>query len=293
MLDSSRKSYVLSLGSLVLGILIGISIDAEFRPNHIQFWVNPINNLSLVFRPGDTVEWRQQSNNDLMNITFYGPGPCVGGNANPCTIGNIPDSTIYTYSCAGAVDPNFTCNDPQGGPKSVTQLGGESPGFGVKIFDLVRNILARFRELFAHSSHTGTLRVTQNTPGATQTIATSTATGPTTTVNNPSETANLTATQGGIGVTVYCDTTKNITDVIDPQQSKTPNVALVASVGQQIYWTTPSTAGFTITMNDPSTCKENVSTFGPNSICTVAKAGTFKAIAPTCPENPKEKIALQ
>ena len=165
--------------------------------------------------------------------------------------------------------------------------------FFVKIVDLVDNILAVINEIFfGHSSHSGTPGVTQNTPGATQNIAGNTATAQAETVKTPSDGAKSSAKLQGIGVTVYCDST-NTTDVIAPQQSSTPNVAILASVGQQILWTTPSANGFTITMNDPSTCKENTSTFGPNSICTFAKPGSFTAVAPSCPANTAESIAVQ
>jgi hypothetical protein len=280
--SESRKPLGLCLCFLFLGILIGISIDAEFRPNRIRFWVNDLNDLSFIPHQGDTIEWLRLSTDTPMKITFWGASPCVDGITNPCTIGDIPKSTIYTYSCTAQEDPTFTCDDPQGGPMSSTQdlnstgRGPETTGSFTKISDLIRNIFAPLTHNLSHSPQPAT-------PGATQNIAGNVA------ATLPEE-AKTRATLAGIPATVYCDS--NTTHVVAPQQSVTPDVPILASVNQKIQWTTSLTAGFTITMADPSTCTQNVKTFGPNEICTVAKTGSYTATVPSC-STASESIALQ
>jgi hypothetical protein len=282
MRSESRKCLLLCLCFLFLGVLVGISIDAELRPNRIRFWVNDLNDLSFIPKQGDTIEWLRQSTTTHMKIKFWGPSPCVNGITNPCTIGNIPKSTIYTYSCKAKEDTTFTCNDPQGGPMSSTQPL-EGPGFFAKISDLIENIFALLSNIFNHSPQTGT-------PGVTENIAGNTTTDQAKIVKAQPEKAKTLATSQGIQATVYCDA--NVTHVAVPQQSDNADDPILASVKQKIQWTTSSAAGFTITMTDASTCTQNVKTFGPNGICTVAKAGSYTASVPSCSVVP-ESIALQ
>jgi hypothetical protein len=282
MRSESRKCLLLCLCFLFLGVLVGISIDAEFRPNRIRFWVNDLNDLSFIPKPGDTIEWLRQSTSTRMKIKFWGPSPCVDGITNPCTIGKIPKSTIYTYSCKAKEDSTFTCNDPQGGPMSSTQPL-EDLGFFTRIFDLIENIFASFGRIFKDSSQTGAPRTTQD-------IAGNIAIDQTKIVKTPPEEGKILVTPPGINATVYCDA--SVTHVAVPQQSDNADDAILASVKQKIQWTTSSAAGFTITMADASTCNENVKTFGPNGICTVAKAGNYTASVPSCSVVP-ESIALQ
>jgi hypothetical protein len=286
MTSESRKCLALCLCFLFLGVLIGISIDAKFRPNHIRFWVNAGQDLSLVFLPGDTIEWRKLTKNTLWEsapvetITFPGSMPCVDGNTNPCIVDKIPETTTYYYTCTAADGTN--CNDPQGGPISATQ-GLEGPGFFTRIFDLIQNIVASFRHIFSHSPKPGT-------PGAaTQNSASSIATG-LVTANAKSSSA-----YPNIYPELSCNflDTSNVTRVsVGAQSADSP---IQAHVGQNILWGTSSEKGFTVT-TDPSTCTQNVSTFGPNDSCTVAstaaKPASFSAIAPPCMLNTNESIVL-
>jgi hypothetical protein len=291
--SESHKPVGLCLCFLILGVLIGISIDAEFRPNHIRFWVNDLNNLSFIPHQGDTIEWFRLSTATPMKITFWGPSPCVGA-FNPCTIGNIPKSTIYTYSCMAQEDPTFTCNDPQGGPMSSTQslnatgTGPEATGFFTKISDLIKNIFASLTHILSHSPQPAT-------PSTTQNIAGDIATDQAKIGKTPSEEATTRTTLPGIQATVYCDANPNpnTTHVIAPQQSGTPDAPIQASANQKIQWTTPSTAGFIITMADKTTCNPNVSTLGPNGICTVAKPGSYTATVPSCSATPETIVPPQ
>lgn len=289
-MSESRKRLSLCLCFLFLGILIGISFDAEFRPNHLLFWVNVGQDLSLRFQPGDTIEWKQLSNNKPMNITFPGSMPCVGGITNPCVIDNIPKTATYYYTCTGAVDASFVCNDPQGGPVSVT---GEQlyPGFFTKIFDLIHNVLAPVSRIFGHSAHTSTPEVTQNTPGATQNMADNIATGQAKIV---SANASPSATKSNIYAQLSCNLAGQVQDNVTHVNiyGQPVDNPIHASVHQNILWGTSSANGFTITMPVPSTCTQNVSTFGPNGMCTVAMAGSFTALAPPCTVSTAESIAV-
>lgn len=280
--SASRKCLALCLCSLFLGVLIGISIDAKFRPNRIRFWVNGVHDLSFITQPGDKIEWLSLSTGEPMNITFWGGSPCADTSTNPCRIGNIPDTSTYLYTCKATDDPNYICIDPQGGPKSVTQ-GLPAPGFFIRIFDLIENIFALFSQIFRPSSQPGT-------PAATQTRTGSIATDQAKIAEPSSEKAKPLATYPPVLAQVYCN--GGSTSVIVPQQSSNPDVPIQASVTQQIQWGTSSGNGFTISLPDPSTCSENVSPL-PKGICTVAKAGNYTASVPSCAANTNESITLQ
>jgi hypothetical protein len=280
--NESRKCSALCLYFLFIGVLIGISIDAEFRPNHIRFWVNGIQDLSFAPQPGDKIEWFRLSTGKPMNITFWGGSPCVGA-FNPCIVGNIPKTTTYLYSCKAADDANFNCLDPQGGPRSGTQ-GLEDPGFFIKIFDLIENIFAHFSQIFSRSPQPGT-------PEATQNSGSSIATEQAKSGELASKETKPPAKYQPIQAQVSCES--GVTHVYVPQQSETADVAIQASLTQQIQWGTSSANGLTISLPDPSTCSENVSSFSQNGICTVAKAGNYTASIPSCTPNTSESIAVQ
>jgi hypothetical protein len=292
MMSESRKRNSLCLCFLFLGILIGISFDAEFRPNHIRFWVNPIGNLSFIPEQGDTIEWyRLSADAPLMNIKFYGNAPCVGG-TNPCTIADIPQTTVYTYSCSANDDPSFTCNDPQGGPTSPTG-DIEVVGFFVKVADLFRHIAGRIDQIFFdRSTHARPPGFVQNLHGVTQDGVGSAPT------NQAGEVSTRTQ---GIAATVSCNASSDppggATHVYVPQQSSAPDTPIQATVGQLIQWTTSLASSFTIKMDDPSTCSPSVSTLGPGGICKVAKTGTYTATVTgsntvkACTSTPEKIIA--
>jgi hypothetical protein len=279
--SQSRKCLALCLCFLLLGVLIGISIDTEFRPNHVRFWVNAGQDLSLRFLPGDTIEWYQLTSGDPIPVTITFPGsmPCVDGKTNPCIVDKIPEKATYYYTCTAADGTN--CNDPQGGPISATQ-GLEGPGFFTRIFDLIQNIFFSFTHIFSHPPKPGT-------PGAMQNSASSVATGQAKIV-----TANASSpTYRNIYAELSCNLPgkpPGVTQVSVAGQND--DLPIHASVSQNILWQTSSADGFTITMPDPSTCTQNVSTFGPNTKCTVAKAGSYTATAPPCTANTSKSIAV-
>jgi hypothetical protein len=262
MLDSSRKPYVLSLGSLVLGILIGISIDVAIRPNHIQFWVNPVQKLSVRLQPGDKVEWLKQDGTP-MGISFWGGSPCVGARTNPCTVGNIPDTATYLYTCKITQNgTSFVCLDPQGGPRSGT-TGRSGPDFAVRLLDLIDRSVALISQLFGHSLRPG-------------------APGP----MPPPERVKTSAVSLPTQAEVYCDS--GVTHVIVPNGS--PDDPIVASVNQQILWGT-SGEGLTITPG-ASTCSQFSTPAKDQAQCTVGQSpSSYTATVQGCTNAP-ETIVL-
>ena len=260
--SESRNPLGLCLCFLFLGILIGISIDAAFRPNHIRLWVNPVQDLSLRFVPGDTVEWYQLSTGKPIGITFWGGSPCVGA-FNPCIIKNIPKTATYYYTCMAA--DGTICNDPQGGPISSTQ-DLEALSFFTKISDLVRNVFAPLTHILSHSPQPGSTGAANAIPAATSSTIYAEAS-----CNEPGHSS---------GVTHVTVPGHNDDDPIH------------ASVGQKILWGTSSTGDLTISLTDSSTCSSFSSPAKNQYLCTVAKSGSYTATASPCTPNSSESIAV-
>lgn len=286
MMSESRKRLSLCLCFLFLGVLVGISIDAEFRPNHIQFWVNPVQKLSVRLHPGDKIEWLELSGQP-MDITFWGGSPCVGASTNPCTIGSIPTTATYLYTCKATDGTSFICLDPSGGPISGTN-GISGSSFFVKVFDLVQHVLALISQIFGHSLHPAAPGAMQNRAGV---IATDQAKIDT----PPSDKAKTPATYQPIQAQVYCDS--GVTHVVVPGNA--PDVPITANVTQQILWGT-SADGLTITPAQ-STCSQFSSPATNQWECTVAQAGSYTAtingctaitVVPACTPNTSECITL-
>jgi hypothetical protein len=254
--SESRKRLIIRLCFLFLGIFIGISIDAEFRPNRIQFWINPVQDLSLRFVAGDTIEWYQLSTGEPMGITFWGGSPCVG-TSNPCVIKSIPPTATYYYTCTAS--DGTTCNDPQGGPVTGTQRL-EAPGFFSKISDLIENIFAPLIHIFSHSPKAG-FAAAKATPAATY------------------PTIHPQASCDASGVTHVIVNGHNVDDPIH------------ASVGQQILWGTTAPP-LTISLTNSATCSSFSSPAKDEYLCTVANAGGYTATASSCTANTSESIAV-
>ena len=278
MLSQSRKCSLLCLCFLLLGIIIGIAIDAEFRPNHIKFWVNLAGDLSLVFQPGDKIEWTQLENGKDMKINFQGPNsdpnrsPCSRGTSNPCIIGNIPAMATYYYTCTGADDVTFVCNDPQGGPGSVTNLEIKKNQytFRDKIFDLGRNVLTDLSQIFGQSVQTGS-------PGA-----------------PPKTAAKASPTYPNIYATVSCVSGATAAQVITNFDSK-PNDPIQAMVGQKIIWQTSASDTLVITpgtLGPSLICKPSISSVGNQTLCTASQSGTYIATigCGSTPSNPSDSV---
>ena len=287
MMSESRKRLSLCLCFLFLGVLVGISIDAKFRPNHIQFWVNPVQKLSVRLHPGDKIEWLELSGKP-MDITFWGGSPCVGASTNPCTIGSIPTTATYLYTCKATDGTSFICLDPSGGPISGTN-GMRGPDLSVRLLDLMQNILALISRIFGHSLHPAAPGAMQNRAGV---IATDQAKIDT----PPSDKARTPATYQPIQAQVYCDS--NVTHVVVP--GDTPDDPIQASAGQNILWGT-SGEGLTITPAN-STCSQFSTPATDQAECTVAQSGSYTAtlsgcttikVVQACTPNTSECIVVQ
>jgi hypothetical protein len=284
--SQSRKCFALCLCFLFVGVLIGIAIDAGLRPNHMLVWVNPVGDLSIAFKPGDTIEWKQFPSNTPVAIKFQGNvlPPCRK-TTNPCTITDISDIATYYYSCTGT--NGLVCNDPQGGPPPPT--GGlifTLKSFIVRIVDLVNNVLALLGQIFGYSPHASNPGATQNTPGNAPNTEGHVAT-------DQARISKLSATSSNIYATVTCESDK-LTHVYAQNLEDKP---IINSNGQNnILWS--SDVALTISLTSPptpvpaATCSP-LTQYGNEWVCTdPVTAGYYTAQAGTCTAA-NEQITLQ
>jgi hypothetical protein len=123
-----KKCAGLCLACLILGFLLGFALDARYRPNHIQLYVNQNSKVSLKPKPGDIISWATYTdklgNPIPIVINFGGPGPYPCENPSPyppptCVYKPPPDGPdVYLYGCTLGNDPQGTsCFDPVVGPQ--------------------------------------------------------------------------------------------------------------------------------------------------------------------------------
>jgi hypothetical protein len=119
---------------LIIGFLLGVALDAQYRPNNILLYINPDGKESLSPQPGDIISFA--SDKDLsvskVNVTYtadlipcekYSPFPPSTCIYKPFAQG--PD--LYFFGCTYGPD-NKHCYDPQYGPQCVGC--GAGPGTG-------------------------------------------------------------------------------------------------------------------------------------------------------------------
>jgi len=265
-----RRCFILCICFLVLGVLIGISIDAKFRPNHLRFWVTQVHEIAFATVPGDKIEWKDLKTKKPVKINFSDADPCRDGIHDPCKIMDVPEKATYYYTC----EPN--CNDPQGGPGSVTQ-------FTDRISDLIENIDALVIQAFRVQHQT----TSRGTPRGTSSGNFSTGQTNIAEMQANIETA---ATDGPIHARISCnpDTRRTAVKVAPSGMLDAP---IPASVGQQIGWGSGLDKGFKVTTSDPSPCQEGTQ---PDDVCTVQASGTYTVKSDSCdqPTSPTETITV-
>jgi hypothetical protein len=119
---------------LIIGFLIGVALDAKYRPNNILLYINPDGKESLSPLPGDIISFA--SNKDLslskVNVTYTaGLAPCDPTSPFPAPtcvykpFAHGPD--LYLFGCTFG-SKSMDCYDPQYGPQCVGCGSGPSTG---------------------------------------------------------------------------------------------------------------------------------------------------------------------
>lgn len=116
------KAICTCLCCLIIGFLLGVALDAKYRPNHILLYINADSKVSISPRPGDIISWATKDDPYGKKITINytaGLAPCKAntGIQTPCIFEPLdggPD--LYLFGCTLSADPK-TCFDPQYGPK--------------------------------------------------------------------------------------------------------------------------------------------------------------------------------
>jgi hypothetical protein len=117
-------------GVMVAGFVLGVGLDARYRPNHIVFEVQPDTKVNLAPYRGDIIEWKSSNpQSTSTGIRFFSSKvPCSEPNGgNQCTFAPLTVPQVYLYDCALDKTPS-TCYDPGIGPSS-TSGGGHASKF--------------------------------------------------------------------------------------------------------------------------------------------------------------------
>ena len=270
---ASRQCFILCICFLIFGVLIGISIDAAFRPNHMRFWVTEVNEIAFAPSPGDKIEWFKVGTTEPMNITFWGGDPCFESHAAPlgsvkaCTIRDIPPKATYYYTCKATDDKSYVCNDPQGGPRSGTQLNS----FAIRLSDLIENIDALIIQAFRAPHQTTSKPLQENSSGNISASQTNIA-------EMPSAKVETQAAYPTIHAQIDCVGGNGRPEVTVPYQA--PDSPIQASVGQQIVWGSSTGGTFSVSMASGSMCAEGMNP--PKQICTVQASGSYTVNDSSC-----------
>jgi hypothetical protein len=107
----------------ILGFLLGVALDAKYRPNHILLYINPDGKVSLSPHPGDIINFVAFDDKTGANVKVKytaNLAPCdkSAAVAPPSTCVYAPfDSgpNLYLFGCTSA--KGIPCFDPQYGPK--------------------------------------------------------------------------------------------------------------------------------------------------------------------------------
>jgi hypothetical protein len=142
--ESSRGLFLkgagVSIGCLIIGSLLGIAVDAKYRPNHILLYINADSKVSVSPQPGDTISFATDGNPTGTNIKINFTRdlrPCQPNSdlSDPTCVyaPYINGPNLYLYSCALGQPPN-SCYDPQLGPKCS---GCPTPGPKLNFVEVV------------------------------------------------------------------------------------------------------------------------------------------------------------
>ena len=257
MLKSTGGCLCLCLVALVVGILIGGSLEAPVpHNNQIHMQVLPWGKVDVMTQPGDIIDWTTFGDPSPPTIKFD-EVPCDSTGINPCTIMQGVGPGIYTYSCTGSA----SCPDPGVGP--ITTTGPNPTRFGefLEKFNTLVLHIARFLD-FDEASGFRTEIKSPATPSASQR-----ATGQTSGSTHPQGSLALSTSQP---LRISCSDTNG------------PTIAppVTGSQGQTIYWY--ASQNFTLTF-DPGTCNETAPEKpSPVQQCTLKASGHYTAKEDTC-----------
>lgn len=141
------KGTSICLCCLIIGFLLGVAVDAKYRPNHILLYVNTDSKVSLSPKPGDIISWATKNDplgrNVKINYTA-GLAPCKLDTSFPpptCVYQPFDDGPdLYLFGCTLSSDPK-TCFDPQYGPKCAGCGQLDSTSFAPLISEYYWNTL--------------------------------------------------------------------------------------------------------------------------------------------------------
>ena len=245
----------LCLGSLIVGIVIGGSIEAAIRHNRIHLIVMPYGEINVSPETGDVIDWVPYDQSKTLAIKFSHNQPCDLTSNNVCTIQPSIGPGVFLYSCAGSA----SCPDPGVGPASTTNPGGRTGKFPGMFDSLMLGIdhLFGFNQTQSHGEN---VAHSEGSGGALGSISVS------------ASPQAMQALSARAPVEVYCDN----------HTTKAPPVS--GKLGETIYWA--SDQPFTLTMS-ASICKESTSSPGVVQQCTLTNATpgasyTYTALELSC-----------
>ena len=115
---------------LILGFLLGVALDAKYRPNRILLYINADGKVSLSPKPGDIINFAAFDDETGANVKVSHTADLI-----PCDPSFLPPTCVYApytdgpdlylFGCASA--GNVPCFDPQYGPKCP-----KCPGSGIR-----------------------------------------------------------------------------------------------------------------------------------------------------------------
>jgi hypothetical protein len=259
------KLWIVAVCCLIAGFLLGVCLDAKYRPNTITLFLQDNGKLSVQPKVGDLISWVSYDNRYQPQINFlFNQSPCAKG-STPSACWYDPTNTtapISLYGCSLNGTPSV-CADPGVGPRSGTGIELS----GIVIIDFER-LFGQWPEL---------------SPGRLMALgvsASSSTNAPQSPIASPApSTAKVVQT---IQVGVGCDVKKNVPVVLNPVSGNTIE-PIPAGVGDTISW--DAYAPYTIT--GLQICTNNTIQSGANQNCiiedsTAANTYAYTLNVPSC-----------
>lgn len=259
MFKSTGRGLSVCLVTLIIGIVIGGTIDARIHHNKVHLQVSPLGGLNVSPEVGDVIDWKSFGNAKGVTIHFEGQKvPCNLTNDNKCKIESSAVSDgFYLYTC----NSGYGCSDPGVGPITTT-----GPGSLFGIVEAFKSFLLSIKQFFFSETNSRS------------TVSTGVAGSPGITGQGP----KALPPPGPYQI----DCTNGSTN--------TPPDAL-GSLGKTIDWGGPQK--FKLTMTNV-TCTQSTSASNYAQHCTLASVGpptpyTYTATVDGCSESASAPIVIQ
>ncbi len=258
------KLLIVAIGCLVGGFLLGVCLDAKYRPNTITLYLEDNAKLSVKPRYGDLINWvSYDSASNPQTYFLFNQAPC-GPNSTASACWYDPTNTtteVALYGCS-LNGKKGSCTDPGVGPKSGTGGVGGRGGFSLRAFFTILEIdFVRLFGLWPELSAGRLSALGVSGPSGTRTIEPSVAPA-----TLPAAVVNQTI-QVGVGCM------NNAPAVLNPRTGD-PIDPIPAQAGDTISWT--PYASYTI--SGLTICSNNSVSSGGNQNCNVlsdTKPGSY------------------